>query len=373
MKDFEPSKLTGMRRLSIATISLVLLAGCASTPVVTESPTPSETQTQEPEPVFVAAPLTGVLYEEGTNPSLNLPAVMAKIDNTQYSVPQLSLNDADFVYVTRVEGGMTRLLPVWHSRMPEVIGPVRSVRPVDALLIAPFGGVFVYSGGQSQFKQAAKNTGLVMSDEDTEMNNDTYFRDKERKAPWDLMFRAAALQELHSPNQQAPTAQLAFDSVPSAVSLGKPVNSISVKYPETLSEWQSGTASFPWAASSEPAWLRSQNGKPHLQQNQEQLIAKNVVVLEVTHDLSFRDPKYGPIPKAELVDNTGIAHVFSDGFYLKATWIKGSISSAIRLVNEDGSEVKLAAGNTWFELMDLPRSKLTVVEPVVQSESESTN
>ena len=366
-------KLTGMRRLSIAAISLVLLAGCASTPAATESPAPTETETSEPEPVFVTAPLTGVLYEEGSNPSLDLPAVMAKVDNTQYSVPQLSLNDADFVYVTRVEGGMTRLLPVWHSRMPEAIGPVRSVRPVDALLIAPFGGVFVYSGGQSQFKQAAKNTGLVMSDEDTEMNNDTYFRDKERRAPWDLMFRAAALQELHGPNQQAPTPQLAFDAVPSAVSLGKPVSSISVKYPETLSEWQSGTASFPWAASSEPAWLRSQNGKPHLQQNQEQLIAKNVVVLEVTHDLSFRDPKYGPIPKAELVDNTGIAHIFSDGFYLKATWIKGSISSAIRLVNEDGSEVKLAAGNTWFELMDLPRSKLTVVEPVVQSESESTN
>lgn len=349
-----------MRRLSIATISLLLLTGCASAPEPTATPTPTETQTAEPEPVFVAAPLTGVLYEEGSNPLLELPAVMAKIDNTRQSFPQLSLNDADIVFVTRVEGGMTRLLPVWHSIMPQEVGPIRSVRPVDALLIAPFGGIFIYSGGQAAIKKAVKDTGLVMSDEDTEAKNKTYFRDKSRKAPWNLMFQAAALQELHSAAQKAPAPQLFFDAVPSAVSLGTPVTALAVKYPETLSEWKAGTGSFPWAATSEPAWFRSQNGKPHLQQQEQQLLAKNVVVLEVVHDLSFRDPKYGPIPKADLVDKSGVAHIFTDGFYLKAMWSKGSIGSPIRLLTEEGSDVKLAAGNTWFELMDQPRSKLTI-------------
>ena len=64
-----------MRKLSILVTSLLFLTGCTAT--TASSPTPTETQTQEPEPVFVAAPLTGVLYEEGTNPSLQLPAVMA--------------------------------------------------------------------------------------------------------------------------------------------------------------------------------------------------------------------------------------------------------------------------------------------------------
>ena len=360
-----------MRKLSIFAISLVLLTGCTS-PAATE-PTPTETQTEEPEPVFVSAPLTGVLYQEGTNPNLLLPAVMAKIDNTQYSYPQLSLNDADIVFVTRVEGGMTRLLPVWHSRIPSEIGPVRSVRPVDPLLIAPFGGIFVYSGGQSAFKQAAKATGLVMSDEDTEVDNETYFREPSRRAPWNLLFRPAALQALYSDQQSAPINQLSFGDIPTAVSEGKPVLSLSVKYPETLSEWEVGTGSFPWGASSEPAWFRNQNGKPHLQQNEEPILAKNVVVLEVTHDLSFRDPKYGPIPKAELVNNTGVAHIFSDGYYLKAIWTKGAINSRIKLTTETGADVLLATGNTWFELMDQPRSKLTVVEPEPVTTSESTD
>ncbi len=109
--------------------------------------------------------------------------------------------------------------------------------------------------------------------------------------------------------------------------------------------------------------MRSQNGKKHNQQNYEQIFAKNVVVLEVTHDLSFKDPKYGPIPKAELVDNTGVAHIFTDGYYLKAVWTKGGIKSPIKLTTATGSTVELAAGNTWVELMDLPRSSLKVVEP----------
>ena len=190
---------TGTKLSALALIALLGLTGCStSTPEATATPTASATQTPTeeptPEPVYVTAPLTGVQYLEGENPYLALPAVSAKIDNTYNGRPQLALNDADIVYVTRVEAGLTRLLPVWHSRMPETIGPVRSVRPVDATIIDPYDGVFVYSGGQTPFKSAAKQTGLVMSDEDTEMNNDTYFREKSRVAPWNLYFRAKKLQ-----------------------------------------------------------------------------------------------------------------------------------------------------------------------------------
>ncbi|MFM2023764.1 MAG: hypothetical protein RIR89_1156 [Actinomycetota bacterium] len=354
-----------MRRLLISALAVSLLAGCAAGPAETTS---TPTETAPPEPFFVAAPLTGVLYEEGINQYLTLPAVMAKIDNTASGKPQLSLNDADIVFVTRVEGGMTRLLPVWHSRMPVDIGPVRSVRPVDPLLISPFGGVFVYSGGQAPFKNAARDTGLVMSDEDTEQDNDTYYREKSRVAPWNLMYRAQMLQQMYSTEQSAPPAQFVYSDTPTAVAQGKPVLNFSVKYPETLSYWEPGTAAFPWGASSEPAWFRSQNGKLHNQQNDEQIYAKNIVVLEVTHDLSFRDPKYGPIPKAELVNNTGVAHIFTDGFYIKGTWSKSGIKSPIQLTTDTGLPIALAAGNTWVELMDLPRSSLKIVEPEPEPE-----
>jgi hypothetical protein len=141
---------------------------------------------------------------------------------------------------------------------------------------------------------------------------------------------------------------------------GVVVAGLGVKYPQMRSEWKLGSATFPWGASSEPAWLRTQDGKEHLQEGGEPVVAKNVVVMEVVHDLSFVDPKYGAIPKAKLENNEGIAHVFSDGYYIQASWSKGASSEGIRLFTESGEELKLAIGNTWVEMMDVPKSTLTI-------------
>ncbi|MDG2496990.1 MAG: DUF3048 domain-containing protein [Aquiluna sp.] len=363
-----------MRALKISSllaIAALTLSGCTAAedePVATATPTPIVTEEPEPDPVYVAAALTGVEYLEGENLFLEMPAVSAKIDNTSAGRPQLALNDADIVYVTRVEVGLTRLLPVWHSRMPEAIGPVRSVRPVDAAVVDPFHGVFVYSGGQVPFKNAAKATGLVNSDEDTEMNNETYFRESTRKAPWNLYFSAQKLQELYSQDQPAPQAGFVFDTISTAVSQGTVANGLSVKYPQMRSTWDLGTASFPWATGLQTAWLRTQDGTPHVQVGGDQVVAKNVVVLEVVHDLSFVDPKYGAIPKAKLENNEGIAHVFSDGYYVQGTWSKGSSEDPIKLATSSGQELKLAIGNTWVEMMDIPKSKLTVETPEAETE-----
>jgi len=355
---------------SLALIGLLSLTGCSGAAEVTPTVTtaPIATVQPEPEPVYETAPLTGVEYLEGENLYLGMPAVSAKIDNTRAGMPQLALNDADIVYVTRVEAGLTRLLPVWHSRMPAEIGPVRSVRPVDPSIVDPFHGVFVFSGGQAPFKSAARSTGLAISDEDTEMNNGTYFREKTRKAPWNLYFSAQKLQELYAAEQPVPQAGFEFDAIPSAVSKGVAALGLSVKYPQLKSVWDLGTAKLGWAEPSQIAWLRTQDGTPHAQFGGDQVAAKNVVVMEVVHDLSFIDPKYGAIPKAKLINNEGIAHVFSDGYYLKGTWSKGSSEESIILTTEAGEVLKLAVGNTWVEMMDVPKSVLTVLLPEAATE-----
>ena len=111
-----------MRALKISSLFLIAtltISGCTAAeeePVATATPSPVVTQEPEPEPepIYVTAALTGVEYLEGENLFLELPAISAKIDNTSAGRPQLALNDADIVYVTRVEVGLTRLLPVWH-------------------------------------------------------------------------------------------------------------------------------------------------------------------------------------------------------------------------------------------------------------------
>ena len=74
--------------------------------------------------------------------------IAVKIDNTAAGLPQFNVADADLVYVEQVEGGLTRLMAVYHTTLPREVGAVRSVRSTDAELLPVFGTpALVFSGG----------------------------------------------------------------------------------------------------------------------------------------------------------------------------------------------------------------------------------
>ena len=79
--------MRSLRLFVVTLIGLLVLTSCQAAepvPAIT-SAAPQVTVEPEPEPVYQAAPLTGVSYLEGENLYLAMPAVSAKIDNT-YSV-----------------------------------------------------------------------------------------------------------------------------------------------------------------------------------------------------------------------------------------------------------------------------------------------
>ena len=91
------------------------------------------------------APLTGLPDPSGD--SLKRPAASLKVENTPDARPQGGLDQADVVYEEVVEGGITRLVAIFNSHVPDVIGPVRSVRAMDPDIVWPLGGLFAFSGG----------------------------------------------------------------------------------------------------------------------------------------------------------------------------------------------------------------------------------
>src|SRR5699024_2428343 len=114
-------------------------------------------------------------------------AVAVKVENSPQARPQTGLEDADIVWEELVEGGMTRFNAVFHSRLPDVVGPIRSVRPMDAGITAPFGGVLVISGGQPRFLAEVRGAGVqLVSDDD---GDDGFFRSSERRSPHNLYGR----------------------------------------------------------------------------------------------------------------------------------------------------------------------------------------
>lgn len=338
--------MRSVKVFATAISALLALAGCASG----SQPTASET----PTPVYVTAPLTGIKYLEGSAEAKGLlrASVACKIDNSEAARPQLALNRTDIVFDEMVEGGLTRLVAIWQSDLPDAVGPVRSIRPMDPDIISPFGGIVCYSGGQAVFTNMMRNTKVFNASETTEQGKGTFSRSKDREAPHNVIVNVLKLSTDH-PELPAPAAQFNYSAdlaTATAASTGAEVKDFSVYFPSALAQWAPN--------SDKSAWLRTQDKKPHTDAvDGSQLKAVNVVVMQVEVDHSYLDHKYGNVPKDVVIGN-GKAYIFTAGKMVEATWSKPSRDTSISLALADGTPVTLAPGNTWVELQPKTEGKL---------------
>ncbi|MBM7572798.1 DUF3048 domain-containing protein [Aquibacillus albus] len=100
----------------------------------------------DPEPVEETfenvSPLTGV----GTNDPIDDRIVAVMVNNHPSARPQTGLTEADIVFEILAEGNITRLMALFQSEKPEVVGPVRSARPYYFHLADDYGALYVYHG-----------------------------------------------------------------------------------------------------------------------------------------------------------------------------------------------------------------------------------
>src|SRR5690625_456544 len=152
----------------VLALALAAVAGCSSQPEpaptawVTESPDTSVEKRPAPEPEDIPTwPLTGEPYDGELGPVLSV-----KIENSPGARPQGGLERADIVWEQLVEGGMTRFVAMFHSDVPEAIGPVRSVRPMDAAIAGQVGGGLAFSGGQAEYQAKISAAGVSLISHD---------------------------------------------------------------------------------------------------------------------------------------------------------------------------------------------------------------
>src|SRR5262245_38423154 len=126
------------RTFAAAFVAAALLAGCSSKG--DDKKASSSTTRNAAATTAVAAdgdPLTGEPADAATR---NRPALVVKIDNNQdKSYPQFGIASADIVVCEGVEGGITRLMAIFHSHDADTVGPIRSARSSDLHLAIPLG------------------------------------------------------------------------------------------------------------------------------------------------------------------------------------------------------------------------------------------
>lgn len=331
------------------------LAGCAGAEpeplepeVVTETPEQSVDKTHAPDPQIEEAwPLTGVAGEVAARDVMSV-----KVENSVAARPQTGLQSADIVWEEMIEGGETRLLAVYHSTVPETIGPIRSLRPMDIPLATPFGGQLIFSGAQRAFLDAAHASPLQILTNDAGAAG--FYRSADRRAPHnvygntaDFIAQGSGDEDVEAAFSYAPEPEFA-----TAVAEGESTGSLQLSFPNTSPSWT-------WAPDDD-AWLRSEAGADAMTTDEGRLSAVNVLVLRVeVHNTSYTDPSGSPVPET-VVTGSGEAIIATGGHTVTGTWSKDADDAHVQLRIEDGDEVLLAAGNTWVELLPVSGSSVSL-------------
>jgi len=323
--------------IALATLALVGCGSASDLPAPT--PTPTFTSTWVAPAPTALAPLTGETVEVG---ALGHAALSAKIDNHWDARPQFGLERADIVFEELVEGGLSRYVAIWHSDLPEEIGPIRSIRPMDPNIISPFGGIVAYAGGQQRFVDLMLNTPVYNAIHGFDDTEPYMYRSDLKDSPHDVVVRAQQLVAAH-PEIGAPAQQFGYSldvASSTAGSDGAPIDGMDLEL------GGSATPSWRWDAASSRFVRFMTGGDADVDAGGAQLNSVNVIVMRVpvSDDMD--------VPRTEML-GSGEAWVATGGRLVHATWTKPAATDRIRIVDDNGTAVRLAPGNTWIELVPL--------------------
>ncbi len=325
-----------MRGVICAVAVVGLLLGGCTTPEPTAAPPtqpPPSTLSPTPEPPPVA-PLTGEQLDE----AIARPVLAVKIDNASAALPPAGLEFADIVFEEEVEGGLTRLLALFHSRVPGDLGPVRSGREADADLLPPFGAVFALSGAAAVVDELFAKAGLNVVEDDDMM--EAFSRAPDRVVPHDLMMRTAPVLEAGDPDDAPDEPVFSFDKrTPAGGDKATSAHLVFSPFANATWTWE------------KRRWSRQQNNSDHATAKGRTIGADNVVIVRVVTSKGGRTDSAGTPTVDIKVVGRGKAVVLRDGKSFDVRWRKRSPEDHIELLDADVEPFPLRPGQTWVELL----------------------
>jgi len=257
------------------------------------------------------------------------------------------LRNADLVFETLAEGGVTRFLAVYYHGEASKVGPIRSARPYFIDLATSVKGVLVHSGGSPKALEYMNNThGFPHLNE---FNYATYFwRSRERRAPHNLYSSTDNLRRLSEEagfNKEVEISSFNFETATEGASRepaeeGLRSSEIKIDFPKGYD------VSYTYIPERK-LYSRFIAGEPHMDElTKRQLSPRNIIVKFV---------------KTRVVDSQGRlemdlsghgrALVFSGGRVTEAVWQKDATDQVSTFKTVDGKSVELLPGQVWIEVV----------------------
>ena len=330
----------GRTLLSILVVVVLAAGAFVGWRILTREP--GESIAQALNPLDTGPPICPLTGQEASSEGLaGRRALAVKIENSPESRPQAGLAEADIVFEQEAEGGITRFIAVYQCHSTSRLGPIRSARPVDPLVLQQFGQVlFVHAGSVQAVINAIERAGI--EDINCNFREEVCPRDPSRTAPHDVFTSTRELYAAGGERTGAPDMPFAYEEELDRAG--------SRRGREIHLEFSSFADVFWSYDPREDVYLRSHDTTAHTLEDGSQIAARNVVVLRVRRlETSIVDAAGTPVPSFK-VSGGGDAYVFRDGRVIQGQWRRANPQEPFSLVTRQGEEIPLAPGTTWVEL-----------------------
>ena len=313
--------------------------GSSGRATVTTAPTRTSTGagTRTAAPVITPKPaLPTVDPLTGGRPN-SAPVIAVKIDNTYFGVAQFGVADADVVFVEQVEGGLTRLIAVFHTTLSTEVGPVRSVRSTDAQLLPAFGRpALVFAGGAGGPMAALRVTSVL----DTSEMSGAYFRSPVAYGTYNLH---ADLTKIAAAATGLPPARFmgfTFAATSPLVAAGAPVDAIHLVMQAGGIDFRYGDGSYVRTRGGDD--VRDYQGRPEQ--------ADNVLVQHVLDEPDGTVDSVGSPSYLSKTVGSGTVTLFRDGRAIPGTWKRAAVTYPFSYADAAGHPLPFKPGKTWVAL-----------------------
>lgn len=296
----------------------------------------------------IPGPINGLLFtaEEAKVWQNRRPLAVVIENFAPDARPQSGLVNADLVYETLAEGGITRYLALYLTNLgPVTLGPIRSVRTYFLDWAEEYDAAIAHVGGNHDALVRIRPEGVKDLDE---FWTPGYSRVSNRVAPhnvytntdnlWGvaqrLGYTGASSFQSWKFKEEAPVSARPAAQVLKLGFLGNPDYAVTWAYSTKDNEY-----------------LRSVGGREDVDKNNYQrIVAKTVVVEEVIFQTGKTDIGENTVILGDK-GSSGRAIVFTDGVATEGTWSKGSTTDRTIFKDKNGVEIPFNRGPIWIEVV----------------------
>jgi hypothetical protein len=349
------SACSGEPQPSLSPVDLVAPSPSPSVSV-TASPLPSETPAA-PSPVKVSF-TTGLPFEGEYKP------VGVMIENSPAARPQTGMQSADIVYEAIAEGGITRFFCIFNDTLPEIVGPVRSLRVYYMNIQKEWDSIVVHWGGPHNggdadvYGKASKYIkirvdglkGIRIDGKKTKLKLKQYVWRISGGGVHDCRANVKNIQTMYNytPKERTPWQ---FDANTAYAASDKFVTKVILPF--------AGNDNYLWYTydKEKDVLQRYMSKKPFTDTATKKAIeVKNLIVQYV----DYYSLNEGKGRQGMKQTGTGKAAFVIGGKLIKGTWERKNLDSQTIYRDDTGKEIVLRPGNTWVALH--PDSKEIKVE-----------